>query len=214
MALFNILSQYLLKVQLSNGASVQSFIMCADKNFQFTIFYLYRFLYNSPVPQVSREGDPFVSTSLEEAIRSINSAIDSTRRQLFDGWALGAAGKTCQENNSFCCESQCHNPSGIYWDHLCLGQGLVTAVWFLIYHCKGTLCSELDVRGWFCLSRPVPAQVSSLRVFVFHNWRGLLQDKCFWMKSLMERCYHSKERLPKIRFRSTKLMSFFLTWLF
>uniref|UniRef100_A0A672R5U5 Peroxidasin n=1 Tax=Sinocyclocheilus grahami TaxID=75366 RepID=A0A672R5U5_SINGR len=37
------------------------------------------------VPQVSREGDPFVSTSLEEAIRSINSAIDSTRRQLFDG---------------------------------------------------------------------------------------------------------------------------------
>ncbi|XP_017332074.1 peroxidasin [Ictalurus punctatus] len=37
------------------------------------------------VPQVSREGDPFVSTSLEEAIRSIDSAIDSTRRQLFDG---------------------------------------------------------------------------------------------------------------------------------
>ncbi|XP_057200052.1 peroxidasin homolog isoform X1 [Triplophysa rosa] len=37
------------------------------------------------VPQVSREGDPYVSTSLEEAIRSINSAIDSTRRQLFDG---------------------------------------------------------------------------------------------------------------------------------
>ncbi|KAK3563805.1 hypothetical protein QTP86_034530, partial [Hemibagrus guttatus] len=37
------------------------------------------------VPQVSREGDPFVSTSIEEAIRSIDSAIDSTRRQLFDG---------------------------------------------------------------------------------------------------------------------------------
>lgn len=40
---------------------------------------------SSSVPQVSREGDPFVSTSLEEAIRSIDSAIDSTRRQLFDG---------------------------------------------------------------------------------------------------------------------------------
>ncbi|TSM77386.1 Peroxidasin [Bagarius yarrelli] len=37
------------------------------------------------VPQVSREGDPFVSTSLEEAIRSVDSAIDSTRRRLFDG---------------------------------------------------------------------------------------------------------------------------------
>ncbi|XP_053365553.1 peroxidasin [Clarias gariepinus] len=37
------------------------------------------------VPQVSREGDPFVSTSLEEAIRSVDSAIDSTRRHLFDG---------------------------------------------------------------------------------------------------------------------------------
>ncbi|XP_062863313.1 peroxidasin homolog [Trichomycterus rosablanca] len=37
------------------------------------------------VPQVSREGDPFVSTSIEEAIRSVNSAIDSTRRHLFDG---------------------------------------------------------------------------------------------------------------------------------
>ncbi|KAF7704641.1 peroxidasin [Silurus meridionalis] len=37
------------------------------------------------VPQVSREGDPFVTKSIEEAIRSIDSAIDSTRRHLFDG---------------------------------------------------------------------------------------------------------------------------------
>ncbi|KAG5266124.1 hypothetical protein AALO_G00250040 [Alosa alosa] len=37
------------------------------------------------VPQVSREGDPFVDRSIEEAIRSVNSAIDSTRRHLFDG---------------------------------------------------------------------------------------------------------------------------------
>ncbi|XP_026789759.3 peroxidasin [Pangasianodon hypophthalmus] len=37
------------------------------------------------VPHISREGDPFVSTSLEEAIRTIDSAIDSTRRTLFDG---------------------------------------------------------------------------------------------------------------------------------
>ncbi|KAJ8288623.1 hypothetical protein COCON_G00012820 [Conger conger] len=37
------------------------------------------------VPQVSRNGDVFVATSLEEAIRSVDSAIDSTRRHLFDG---------------------------------------------------------------------------------------------------------------------------------
>ncbi|KAG7465745.1 hypothetical protein MATL_G00156750 [Megalops atlanticus] len=37
------------------------------------------------VPQVSRDGDVFVATSLEEAIRSVDSAIDSTRRHLFDG---------------------------------------------------------------------------------------------------------------------------------
>ncbi|XP_064190296.1 peroxidasin isoform X1 [Anguilla rostrata] len=37
------------------------------------------------VPQVSRTGDVFVATSLEEAIRSVDSAIDSTRRHLFDG---------------------------------------------------------------------------------------------------------------------------------
>ncbi|XP_017546292.1 peroxidasin [Pygocentrus nattereri] len=37
------------------------------------------------VPQVSREGDPFVSTSIQEAIRSVDSAIDSTRRHLFNG---------------------------------------------------------------------------------------------------------------------------------
>ncbi|KAK1792924.1 hypothetical protein P4O66_001649 [Electrophorus voltai] len=37
------------------------------------------------VPPVSREGDPFVSTSLQEAIHSVDSAIDSTRRHLFSG---------------------------------------------------------------------------------------------------------------------------------
>uniref|UniRef100_A0AAY4DN87 Peroxidase n=1 Tax=Denticeps clupeoides TaxID=299321 RepID=A0AAY4DN87_9TELE len=37
------------------------------------------------VPPVSREGDPFVRSSIEEAIRSIDSAINSTRRHLFDG---------------------------------------------------------------------------------------------------------------------------------
>ncbi|XP_026871157.2 peroxidasin [Electrophorus electricus] len=37
------------------------------------------------VPPVSREGDPFVSTSLQEAIHSVDSAIDSTRRRLFSG---------------------------------------------------------------------------------------------------------------------------------
>lgn len=42
------------------------------------------FYFYSSVPEVSREGDPFVSTSLEEAIRSVDSAIDSTRRHLFE----------------------------------------------------------------------------------------------------------------------------------
>uniref|UniRef100_A0A3P8UDY7 Peroxidasin n=1 Tax=Cynoglossus semilaevis TaxID=244447 RepID=A0A3P8UDY7_CYNSE len=37
------------------------------------------------VPAVSREGDLFVSTSIEQAIRSVDSAIESTRRRLFDG---------------------------------------------------------------------------------------------------------------------------------
>uniref|UniRef100_A0A665TXX2 Ig-like domain-containing protein n=1 Tax=Echeneis naucrates TaxID=173247 RepID=A0A665TXX2_ECHNA len=34
---------------------------------------------------VSREGDTFVSTSIEQAIRDVDSAIESTRRRLFDG---------------------------------------------------------------------------------------------------------------------------------
>uniref|UniRef100_H3CS91 Peroxidasin n=1 Tax=Tetraodon nigroviridis TaxID=99883 RepID=H3CS91_TETNG len=34
---------------------------------------------------VSREGDTFVSTSIEQAIRNVDSAIESTRRRLFDG---------------------------------------------------------------------------------------------------------------------------------
>ncbi|XP_035767871.1 peroxidasin homolog [Neolamprologus brichardi] len=37
------------------------------------------------VPAVSREGDTFVSTSIEQAIRTVDSAIESTRRRLFDG---------------------------------------------------------------------------------------------------------------------------------
>ncbi|XP_029114285.1 peroxidasin homolog isoform X2 [Scleropages formosus] len=37
------------------------------------------------VPQVSRDGDLFVATSIQEAIRNVDSAIDSTRRHLFDG---------------------------------------------------------------------------------------------------------------------------------
>uniref|UniRef100_A0A3P9HS03 Peroxidasin n=1 Tax=Oryzias latipes TaxID=8090 RepID=A0A3P9HS03_ORYLA len=37
------------------------------------------------VPAVSREGDTFVSTSIEQAIRDVDSAIESTRRRLFDG---------------------------------------------------------------------------------------------------------------------------------
>ncbi|TMS21463.1 Peroxidasin-like protein [Larimichthys crocea] len=37
------------------------------------------------VPAVSREGDTFVSTSIEQAIRNVDSAIESTRRRLFDG---------------------------------------------------------------------------------------------------------------------------------
>ncbi|XP_066570686.1 peroxidasin isoform X1 [Amia ocellicauda] len=36
------------------------------------------------VPQISRNGDPFVATSIREAIQSVDSAIDSTRRHLFD----------------------------------------------------------------------------------------------------------------------------------
>lgn len=39
----------------------------------------------STVPAVSREGDTFVSTSIEQAIRTVDSAIESTRRRLFDG---------------------------------------------------------------------------------------------------------------------------------
>uniref|UniRef100_A0A7N8WQH5 Peroxidasin n=1 Tax=Mastacembelus armatus TaxID=205130 RepID=A0A7N8WQH5_9TELE len=34
---------------------------------------------------VSREGDTFVSSSIEQAIRNVDSAIESTRRHLFDG---------------------------------------------------------------------------------------------------------------------------------
>uniref|UniRef100_H2S2E8 Peroxidasin n=1 Tax=Takifugu rubripes TaxID=31033 RepID=H2S2E8_TAKRU len=34
---------------------------------------------------ISREGDTFVSTSIEQAIRNVDSAIESTRRRLFDG---------------------------------------------------------------------------------------------------------------------------------
>ncbi|XP_017287235.1 peroxidasin isoform X2 [Kryptolebias marmoratus] len=37
------------------------------------------------VPAISREGDTFVSTSIEQAIRNVDSAIESTRRRLFDG---------------------------------------------------------------------------------------------------------------------------------
>uniref|UniRef100_A0AAV2JCT5 Peroxidase n=1 Tax=Knipowitschia caucasica TaxID=637954 RepID=A0AAV2JCT5_KNICA len=37
------------------------------------------------VPAVSREGDSFVSTSIQQAIRNVDSAIESTRRRLFDG---------------------------------------------------------------------------------------------------------------------------------
>ncbi|XP_077587554.1 peroxidasin [Stigmatopora nigra] len=37
------------------------------------------------VPAVSRQGDTFVTTSLEQAIRNVDSAIESTRRRLFDG---------------------------------------------------------------------------------------------------------------------------------
>ncbi|XP_028652751.2 peroxidasin isoform X1 [Erpetoichthys calabaricus] len=37
------------------------------------------------VPEISRNGDPFVATSIRAAIDSIDSAIDSTRRNLFDG---------------------------------------------------------------------------------------------------------------------------------
>ncbi|XP_023663422.2 peroxidasin isoform X1 [Paramormyrops kingsleyae] len=37
------------------------------------------------VPQVSRNGDLFVATSIQEAIRNVDSAIDSTRRELFHG---------------------------------------------------------------------------------------------------------------------------------
>ncbi|XP_061599190.1 peroxidasin homolog isoform X3 [Cololabis saira] len=37
------------------------------------------------VPAVSREGDTFVSSSIEQAIRNVDSAIESTRRRLFDG---------------------------------------------------------------------------------------------------------------------------------
>uniref|UniRef100_A0A7N8YLQ1 Peroxidasin n=1 Tax=Mastacembelus armatus TaxID=205130 RepID=A0A7N8YLQ1_9TELE len=37
------------------------------------------------VPAVSREGDTFVSSSIEQAIRNVDSAIESTRRHLFDG---------------------------------------------------------------------------------------------------------------------------------
>lgn len=133
---------------------------------------------------MSREGDPFVSTSLEEAIRSINSAIDSTRRQLFDGWVLGAAGKTCQENNSFCCESQCRNPSGIYWDHLCLGQGLVTALWFLIYHWKGTLLRwSLMFGGYFVCRGHCQLTLADWECLRFIVGEDCFKDKCFWMKS-------------------------------
>uniref|UniRef100_A0A8C9ZPM8 Peroxidasin n=1 Tax=Sander lucioperca TaxID=283035 RepID=A0A8C9ZPM8_SANLU len=35
--------------------------------------------------KISREGDTFVSTSIELAIRNVDSAIESTRRRLFDG---------------------------------------------------------------------------------------------------------------------------------
>uniref|UniRef100_A0A8C5HXK5 Ig-like domain-containing protein n=1 Tax=Gouania willdenowi TaxID=441366 RepID=A0A8C5HXK5_GOUWI len=34
---------------------------------------------------ISREGDTFVTSSIEQAIRNVDSAIESTRRQLFDG---------------------------------------------------------------------------------------------------------------------------------
>uniref|UniRef100_A0A1A8LEU1 Peroxidasin homolog n=2 Tax=Nothobranchius pienaari TaxID=704102 RepID=A0A1A8LEU1_9TELE len=37
------------------------------------------------IPAISREGDTFVSTSIEQAIRNVDSAIESTRRRLFDG---------------------------------------------------------------------------------------------------------------------------------
>uniref|UniRef100_A0A3B5M4J2 Peroxidasin n=1 Tax=Xiphophorus couchianus TaxID=32473 RepID=A0A3B5M4J2_9TELE len=37
------------------------------------------------VPAISREGDTFVTTSIEQAIRTVDSAIESTRRRLFDG---------------------------------------------------------------------------------------------------------------------------------
>lgn len=43
------------------------------------------FLRVTTVPAVSREGDTFVSTSIEQAIRNVDSAIESTRRRLFDG---------------------------------------------------------------------------------------------------------------------------------
>nr|XP_046222557.1 peroxidasin-like isoform X2 [Oncorhynchus gorbuscha] len=37
------------------------------------------------VPPMSRQGDTFVTSSIEEAIRNVDSAIESTRRHLFDG---------------------------------------------------------------------------------------------------------------------------------
>lgn len=37
-----------------------------------------------PVPDVSRNGDPFVATSIVEAIATVDRAINSTRTHLFD----------------------------------------------------------------------------------------------------------------------------------
>ena len=42
-----------------------------------------------PVPDVSRNGDPFVATSIVEAIATVDRAINSTRTHLFDRYRGG-----------------------------------------------------------------------------------------------------------------------------
>lgn len=44
------------------------------------------------VPDVSRTGDPFVATSIVEAIATVDRAINSTRTHLFDRY-YGMAGQ-------------------------------------------------------------------------------------------------------------------------
>lgn len=48
------------------------------------VFFLLMCVHAFLVPDVSRNGDPYVATSIVEAIATVDRAINSTRTHLFD----------------------------------------------------------------------------------------------------------------------------------